>query len=158
MILAFAAALLLERKGFGWAVPYVDPTLVIALSATVGVLPVWIIIDNLRQIAHMAPESALQDKVQSIISKIVEGQSLKSRDVRIAKLGRLVYLQLYLIASADRPAEVTLSEQDRLRQDLYDLLPKELGNLVFDVIFTTDPVWSARSITSAAPGPHGLAH
>ena len=157
VMLTFAAALLFKRIGLGWAVPYVDPTLVIALSATVGVLPVWIIVDNLRQIAHMAPEPALQDQVQSIISKSLKGQSLKNRDVRIAKLGRLVYLQLYLMADADRPAELTLSEQDRLRQDLYDLLSKEFGNLALDVIFTTDPVWSARSITSATPGHHGLA-
>jgi predicted Co/Zn/Cd cation transporter (cation efflux family) len=105
----------------------------------------------------MAPEPALQDQVQSIISKSLEGLSLKNRDVRIAKLGRLVYLQIYLMADADRPAELTLSEQDRLRQDLYDRLSKEFENLALDVVFTTDPVWSARSITSAAPGHHGLA-
>ncbi len=75
----------------------------------------------------------------------------------IAKLGRLVYLQLYLMADADRPAKLTLSEQDRLRQDLYDLLLKEFGKLVLGVVFTTDLVWSGRPITSATLSHHGLA-
>lgn len=55
-----------------------------------------------------------------------------------------------VVLSTDGGEAPGLSEQDRLRALLHDLLGRHFPNLAMDLIVTADPVWARRAATPAS--------
>lgn len=143
--LAFILVYLLESFGITAFTPYADPVLVILLVCGTIPIPLRIIRDNWRQIIGHAPGSQTQEKVRSCIDSFFEASSEQDYNLRLGEVGRLLYVQIYLL----REESMTIAETDVLREQLYDHLKEELKesspSLAVDFIFSANEQWVQRS-------------
>lgn len=144
--IAFGVAVVLKRSQFAWMVPFVDPIIVIVLVTLSVALPIQIIGYNWRQIIGMAPGAPLPATIHALAAEALAAIPFKKFHLRTARLGRLVYFQLYLIISPTETGSFDVFAQDRLRERLYEKARDKFPNVAMDVIVTSDSVWHQRSI------------
>ncbi len=123
--------------------------MVIVLAVMTVTVPFRIITENWRQIAGMAPDADLQKRFHRLVEPSLAPIPCDTHHLRIARLGRLVHFQLYVIVSAAEENGFGTVDQDALRRDIYERVGREFPHLAMDVILTADAVWSERSIAPA---------
>lgn len=144
--LGFGAVFLLEGSRYGWLVPYADPIIVLFLVLVAIPLPYSIVRKNWGQITGIAPGHDVQKRVHDIVRQVLISIPHRNYNLRLTHIGRLLYLQLYVVVPVgDVTAEGSVS-QDQLRASLYDAVVREFPNLAMDLVITTDPIWVERSI------------
>jgi len=67
--------------------------------------------------------------------------------IRMDQLGRLTYLQLYVVIKGSLDPDV--DRLDGCRTEVHDALKGDFDNLALDVIFTRDPRWVGASVGGA---------
>jgi cation diffusion facilitator family transporter len=142
--LSFAAAIWMEQAGFGHWVPYVDPTVILILIVLMLPMPLQILKHNAFQIIgrsgnHQKME-LLQQEVEAVFATVVY-QDVK---VRYLQAGRMLYVQVYVQMAPE--SDFGLLEQDKYRDALFQHLRQRYDYLSLDVIYTTHPIWVARSV------------
>jgi cation diffusion facilitator family transporter len=147
--LGFAAVFLLEGSRYEWLVPYADPMIVLFLVLAAIPLPYSVIRENWGQIIGIAPGHEVQRRVHDIVRRVLTSIPHRNYNLRLTHIGRLLYLQLYVVVPVgDVTAEGSVS-QDQLRSSLYDSVVKEFPDLAMDLVITTNPLWVERSIKPA---------
>ncbi|MFD2231836.1 cation diffusion facilitator family transporter [Alkalimarinus sediminis] len=143
--LAFVVVYLLESMGVNSFTPYADPVLVILLVCGTIPIPLRIIRDNWRQIIGHAPHHETQLETKNCVDSLMSSIPVSHYNLRMSEIGRLLYIQLYLVSDTS----MTIAETDLIRERLYDKLNKQLedrcSSLAVDFIFCTDDQWVKRS-------------
>ena len=147
--LAFFIVLLLQDTAADPWLKYVDQVLVMLMAVGFLSIPYGIIRENWSQIIGSTPPSDLAEPVHIAIDRILALHGLTEHRLRLGRLGRQTYVQLYVIFTPEEAQGIDASEMDEFRQQLYDILSKDYANLVIDVIFTQDAVWAERSVNSS---------
>ncbi len=150
--LAFIVVIFLQNTPLANLVPYADPTLMIALVLAAGFMPIDIIKKNWYQLLGRTDDINLHSQVFDIVAPVIALESIPNYHLRQVRLGRLVYVQCYLVISPEQEKEFNLMEQDRLRSLLYDKLRAEFPYLATDLIFTADTIWVKRAILPGVQG------
>jgi cation diffusion facilitator family transporter len=145
LAVALGGVLLLERTGNSHLVPYADPVIVILLALVSAPFPIRVIRENWGQIVGQAPDPDLVEHVRGIVERTLEGVPHKESHLRLGQIGRLLYLQLYVLVEPDAGGG---GDGDRLRALIHEAVGKEYPRLAMDVICTSDPVWADRAIGS----------
>jgi cation diffusion facilitator family transporter len=144
--LGFGAVFLLEGSRYAWLVPYADPMIVLFLVLAAIPLPYKVIRENWGQITGVAPGHEVQRRIHDIVRQVLTSIPHRNYNLRLTHIGRLLYLQLYVVVPVgDVTAEGSVS-QDQLRSSLYDSVVREFPHLAMDLVITTDPLWVERSI------------
>lgn len=143
---AFGLVMILRDTALAFVLPYVDPVLVVLIVVLTLPLPVKVIRDNWSQIVG-ASDPRLTGEVRDAIEPLLQGRGVVQLHVRQGRLGRALYVQLYLVmAAADG---MDLAAQDALRTQLEQALRFTGGSLALDVIFTGESSWVRRSVSPA---------
>jgi cation diffusion facilitator family transporter len=145
---AFLLVYLLEGTVADPWLPYADSTLVIVMSLCFLSIPYGIIRDNWAQLSGSAPPDDLTEVVTLAIGKLLPSYNLSEHSLRIAKLGRIDYVQLYLLLTPAESGSFSTHKMDQFRQDLYEELIKLRPNITLDIVFTHDMIWAQRSVNS----------
>jgi len=142
--LSFALAIWMESTEYRPWVPYVDPLVILVLILVVLPMPLQILKHNGMQIVGRSGDDetgrALQDQVEAVFAS-VDYSDIKTRYLQA---GRMMYVQVYVQMRAD--TDFDLLEQDRFRDALFQYLKQTYDYLSLDVIYTTHPIWVARSV------------
>ena len=143
---AFLVAVLLADTSYAYLLPYADPVVVIILVILSLPIPFTIVRDNWRQMLGRAPDESVQKKATAAVQKILETSDDYDTKIRLDQLGRLTYLQLYVVIKGSLDPDVDLL--DTCRSEIHDALKDDFDKLALDVIFTRDPRWVAASVGS----------
>ncbi len=144
--IAFLVAIFLVDTSYVYLLPYADPAVVIILVVLSLPIPFKIIRDNWNQMLGRAPDEALQQKARAAVARVLDDSQEYDTKIRMDQLGRLTYLQLYVVIKGSLDPDVSLV--DGCREEVHDALRGEFDNLALDVIFTRDPRWVAASVGS----------
>ncbi len=147
--LAFVLVIAIERTPFAWFVPYADPSLVLLLVISTISIPLRIIRKNWRQIVLEADEPELQKQVKTVVEAKLSTIPYKRYHIRQGRIGRLVYVQIYI--QLDKDTDFQLSQADRVRSQLYSGLQLSIPHLAMDAIFTTEPAWAQMYLSAHSP-------
>ena len=81
------------------------------------------------------------------MEKVLETSDEYDTKIRLDQLGRLTYLQLYVVIKGSLDPD--LERLDGCRSAIHEALRDEFDNLALDVIFTRDPRWVGKSVGSS---------
>jgi len=158
VLIAFSAAWLMQGTSWDWAINYVDPAVVALLVIVIIPVPYIIIRDSLNEVLLGAPSMEIQKQVQDILLPELEEINASDYQVRMVKVGRALYVDVYMILEEEHPA-CHIPEQDRIREHINVLLARDIPHVTADVSFTLDAKWAGfiRDIGEpwAAPWPQG---
>lgn len=141
---AFVIVLLVERTSWAIYTPYADPIIVIALVIFSAPLPVSVIRRNLKEVLMGAPDADFQEKVRESLESATRDLPLESTVVRMVKVGRSLYVHLYLlVAESHRGASV--DDLDSVRDSIATEISGAFPGLTIDVIFTRRSRWASLS-------------
>jgi cation diffusion facilitator family transporter len=143
---AFLVAVFLADSPYDHLLPYADPAVVIVLVILSLPIPFTIIRDNWQQMLGRAPGKAVQEKARAAVEKVLGPSGEYDTKIRLDQLGRLTYLQLYVVIKGQLDPDV--SRLDGCRAEVHEALKDEFDKLAIDVIFTRDPRWIAASVGS----------
>lgn len=141
--LAFSLVFLLRGTAFEFITPYVDPTLVVLIVALTLPIPIKVIRENWSQIIG-ATDPCLASDIRNVIETVLHDQGVLQLHVRQGRLGRVLYVQIYLVMATGN--SMKLSDQDALRSRIDQSLQRIAEVLALDVIFTEESDWVRRSI------------
>lgn len=145
--IAFLIAVFLADSAYAHLLPYADPVVVIILVVLSLPIPFTIIRDNWRQMLGRAPGEAVQQKARAAVEKVLETSEDYDTKIRLDELGRLTYIQLYVVVKGS--IDPDLDRLDRCRSEVRDALKDDFDKLALDVIFTRDPRWVGVSVGSS---------
>ena len=120
---AFIVTLLLVDSRFAYLIPYTDPSVVIVLVLLSLPIPWTIIRENWNQLVGKAPDVPIQRKARAAIQAALAGTSRVETSVRLQRLGRLHYVQLYIVCR---------NRHDQGLND-FDACRKSVANALADV-------------------------
>jgi len=141
---AFLVTIFLVDTSYAHFLPYADPAVVIILVVLSLPIPFKIIRDNWKQMLGRAPDETLQEKARAAVARVLDESQEYDTKIRMDQLGRLTYLQLYVVIKGSQDPDV--SRLDGCRKAVHEALQDDFDNLALDVIFTRNPRWVAASV------------
>ncbi len=148
LLLGFIAAILIRQSNHpDWVkfIPMIDPILTILLSLFASILPIRVMIKNVREVLLMSPVE-LNEKVQIQLESIIESYGFADYSCHLAKTGRKYDLEINLLI-AD-PEVWTIAKQDAFRAVIDSQLVKPLlekgegkGQTWLTISFTAERCW-----------------
>jgi cation diffusion facilitator family transporter len=142
--IAFLVAVFLADTPYDHLLPYADPAVVIILVILSLPIPFKIIRENWKQMLGRAPDETVQEKARAAVEKVLDTSEEYETKIRMDQLGRLTYLQLYVVIKGSIDPDV--SRLDACRKAVHDALKNDFDKLAIDVIFTRDPRWIGVSV------------
>lgn len=136
MVAGATVAILIAGTAAGGVVRFLDPILVLVAVAMLAPIPIRFLRSGMYELLEGAPDSAVQQQVQSTVALICESHELRDPRVRMTKLGRKLYLDVEIVVP---PTVWTIEGQDALRRQLRDGLASLDYELWASITLTTDP-------------------
>jgi len=141
VLLAFASILVLERiPSLRWAIPYVDPVIVIVvvlLSISVPVRMAW---QALMELLNRAPPEEIARQVTEAVRQATVELPVREQFVRVLQPGRLRIVLAHVVLPADFHV-TTLQTLDVVRARTLRQLKVQHLATVLDMVFTADRRW-----------------
>ncbi|OWZ84350.1 cation diffusion facilitator family transporter [Natranaerobius trueperi] len=122
-------------------VPYVDPIMVILVSIYFLKVPLQKIKNAIREVLAMPPENELQDNIKSVIRSIETDYQINESYLRLSKIGRTLRIEINFVVTEDSEVK-TISDQDKIREELSNKLGQIDYRLCLTVMFTSNSKWA----------------
>lgn len=140
LLIAFIGGFFVEGTSLAWITPYIDPAVLALVSVVIIPLPIGTVRQALSDILLMTPEP-LRARIDDVASDVVKEQSFLSHRAYVARIGRLMQVELYFIVPAGMPAR-TIEQWDQLRDDIGARIGSEGPNRWLTIAFTADTEWA----------------
>ena len=142
VLLAFAGIFLLKTLEFDRLIPYVDPTVVLAVVAISIAVPVRMAWNALMALMNKAPASEILAQVTQIVDASLAELPVRERFIRVIQPGRQRLVVVHVVLPVDyEPGH--LMSLDTIRRQTYQALRKDHVVTAVDILFTTDRRWGA---------------
>lgn len=126
-------AMIVIHLGYNQILPYIDPVIVVVLAAVSLLVPLKVILVELKRLLLISPENSVEIEVKKQISSVTEKYGIINMQVWGLKSGRSYYLSLYCDLKDEH---ITLSQLDRIRGEISKELSKIYSKFWADIIFT----------------------
>ena len=141
VLVGFLVALLLTSRGRADLAAYVDPAMVVLVSAAFLVVPLRLVIGGMREVMSMSPPEDVQSQLRAVVDEVATRYGVEESFVRAAKVGGRMDIEVdYLVGSESRV--VTVADCDAVRSDLHERLAALGYEKSVVVAFTTDRRWA----------------
>jgi cation diffusion facilitator family transporter len=141
VIVGFVVALLLTSNGQADLAAYVDPAMVVLVSAAFLVVPLRLVIGGMREVMSMSPPEDIQSQLEAVVDDVAQRYELQESFVRAAKVGGRMDIEVdYVVGPGSRV--VTVVDCDAVRLDLHERLAALGYEKSLVVAFTTDRRWA----------------
>jgi cation diffusion facilitator family transporter len=141
VLAGFGVALILEATGRADLARYVDPTLVVVISAVFLWVPARLLVQSFREILTMAPVPALYEQVRASVADVEREHAFAESFLRASKVGGRLDVEVDFVV--DETSAVQTAEQlDLVRHDLWRRLQPLGYDLSMSVTFTADRRWA----------------
>ncbi|MBI9107829.1 MAG: cation diffusion facilitator family transporter [Spirochaetales bacterium] len=141
ILLGFIIALLIENSKWSHFTPYVDPILLIVITALSLTAPIKVLIENLQEIIGMAPPESVVAKIEGLMDEVTSGLSLNDYEFRIIKHGRDTFMLVHLIVSDDFHFN-EVSELDQIRNSMEKKIRSYNPEISMEILFIKDKSWA----------------
>lgn len=142
VVISFAGIFLFIALGFGGAAMYVDPVVVlIVVLISLGV-PVRMAYSALMALLNQAPHKSVRDQVSACVDSQLSGLPVVERFIRVTEPGRQRLVLVHIVLPTDH-AVSSLTELDRIREQIHTALCQLHAGSVVDILFTADRRWGA---------------
>jgi cation diffusion facilitator family transporter len=141
VLATFGLSFMLKESTFAEYLPYVDPGLVVLLVIIIIPVPAKILKENMKEVLLFAPDKQLLDEIQQQIEQAVKHHDCNEVSVRVAKMGREIYLNVALRFRDDYPI-ANVSHLDKIREDIDSRMKNYNQNIVMDIGFIGDSKWA----------------
>jgi len=141
VLVGFGVALVLEATGRVDLARYVDPTMVVLISAVFLWVPARLLVQSFREILTMAPVPALYEQVRASVVDVERDHGFAESFLRTSKVGGRLDVEVDFVV--DETSAVQTAEQlDRVRDDLWRRLQPLGYDVSMSVTFTADRRWA----------------
>jgi cation diffusion facilitator family transporter len=141
VLVGFVVALLLISNGQADLAAYVDPAMVVLVSAAFLVVPLRLVIGGMREVMSMSPPEDVQSQLEAVVDDVAQRYELQESFVRAAKVGGRMDIEVdYVVGPKSRV--VTVADCDAVRSDLHERLSALGYEKSVVVAFTTDRRWA----------------
>lgn len=137
--IAFLFVELTKGTSIATVAPYADPVIVIVIVLVMVPLPIHTIRDAWQQIIGCRPDSEKMRVIYAAVDEIFKPGDPVTCQIRSLEIGRLVYVQVYVLDPQQWSGN--LAQQDQLRSQLYSRLNQQLLGIQMDLIFTQQYQW-----------------
>jgi len=141
VLVGFVVALLLTSSGRADLAGYVDPAMVVLVSAAFLVVPLRLVIGGMREVMSMSPPEDVQSQLRAAVDDVRERYELQESFVRAAKVGGRMDIEVDYVVGPDSTV-VTVADCDAVRSDLHEKLAALGYDKSLVVAFTTDRRWA----------------
>jgi cation diffusion facilitator family transporter len=141
VLAGFAVALLLERTGHDDLARYVDPAMVVAISAAFLWVPFRLVAQGLREVLMMSPADEIRDQVLACVHDIEQERAFTESVVRTSKVGSRLDVEIVFLVD-DHSTVQTVRQFDQVRRQVSDRLGALGLEPSMTVSFTADRQWA----------------
>jgi cation diffusion facilitator family transporter len=142
VLAGFLIALVLELTGQKHIARYVDPAMVVIVSALFLRIPAGLLAGGFREVLTMAPAPPIRDQLWSCVTDVERRYRFTESFLRSSKVGSRLDVQIDYVVGADSLAQ-TVRDFDAVRQEIDDLLAPLGYQKWVSVMFTADRKWAA---------------
>ncbi len=125
MVVGFACMLLLEGSAWDWAVPYLDPVMVLLTCVLFLRPPVNMVRSTIHELLEGAPDARIQAPVLEVIATVQRDFAIANPTIRINKVGPKLYVEVdaYVdpLMTVQREHEIRTVLEQRLRVLPFDV-------------------------------------
>ncbi|SDB94196.1 cation diffusion facilitator family transporter [Pelagirhabdus alkalitolerans] len=129
---------LLQFDNLQWLVPYIDPLMVVLVSIYFIKVPIQEMGTALREILDMPPRGTVSEEIKHFVNELVIDYQFDESFTRVSKVGKTLWVEVDFITSK----ELTIKEQDQIRETLKSHLDQYPHDQWLTVLFTQDRKWS----------------
>jgi predicted Co/Zn/Cd cation transporter (cation efflux family) len=140
LLVSFGIGLSLDDSRHASILPYIDPVVLMVITACVVPLPLATVWRAAQEIFQIAP-TQLDETVRAAADAIVRRHGFLACKTHVAKAGRAHFIEVNMVVPADfRIAGV--ADLDRIRQEMSDALGETPDQRWLTIVFTADPKWA----------------
>ena len=141
VLVGFVLAWVLTSRGRADLAAYVDPAMVVLVSAAFLVVPLRLVIGGMREVLSMSPPDDVQVQLRTAVDEVGKRYGLQESVTRAAKVGGRMDIEIdYLVGPES--SVVTVDDCDTVRSDLYERLSVLGYEKSVVVAFTKDRRWA----------------
>lgn len=140
LLVAFIGGFFVTGTSLAWIAPYIDPAVLALVSIVIIPMPIGTVRQALSDILLMTP-APLRARIDEVAEEVVQEQAFLSHRAYVARIGRLMQVELYFIVPAGMPAR-TIEAWDQLRDDIGARIGSEGPNRWLTIAFTADTEWA----------------
>ncbi|UCZ55139.1 cation transporter [Bacillus shivajii] len=141
VFIGFLTAVFLTDTQYSFIVPYIDPFMVLIASILFLKVPLFHIIQSIREMIGMAPPTEVLREVQMIVKNSERKYKIKDSIIKVTKAGSGMYIDIDFIVNEQSKA-CHVKSQDVIREDLMNDLRRIHRDPMLVVSFTTNRKWA----------------
>lgn len=141
VLAGFGAALVLESTGRADIARYIDPGMVVVISAVFLWVPARLLAQSFREILTMAPVPALHERIRACVDDVEHEYGFAESFLRTSKVGRRLDVEVDFVVDGSSKVQ-TARQLDDVRADLRDRLRPLEYDVSMAVSFTADRQWA----------------
>lgn len=143
VLAGFLLSVLLQRlPTFSNIIPYIDPFMVVIVSAYFIRVPISEIGSSLRELLNMPPKGKVPDQIKQYVKTIRIQHEFIEAFTRVSKVGQTLWVEVDFVAKAGSNIIETISEQDEIRKQVHSYLSQYPYEIWLTVSFTEDRKWA----------------
>ena len=141
VLVGFVFASLLTSRGRADLAAYVDPAMVVLVSAAFLVVPLRLVIGGVREVLSMSPPEDVQLELREVVEDVQRRYGLQESFLRAAKVGGRMDIEVDYVVGAESSV-ITVADCDAVRSDLHERLSALGYEKSLVVAFTNDRRWA----------------
>lgn len=141
VLLGFSLSFLLLYMGYNDLVHYMDPLMVILVSAYFLKVPIVSMGKQLKEVLDMTAEEQYTLKIEEITGRIQIQYKFQETFTRVAKSGTKLFIEIDFVLSPEG-WQPTLLEQDAIREEIMGQMRDISLKKWLNVAFTLDRKWA----------------
>ncbi|MEN1758917.1 cation diffusion facilitator family transporter [Anoxynatronum sibiricum] len=137
----FAVAMFLRRTTVAGLIPYVDPVLLLMITALFVKTPAHTLWNGMRELLRMAPDEEMQLQVDEIVQQVRQKYQLEEAYCRISKVGTTLYAEIDFV-TGKKTLVYTVRDTDRIREEISKAIFKLPYEPWLTISFTENRKWA----------------
>lgn len=141
VLAGFVLAFVLDAVGRGDLARYVDPAMVVVVSAAFLPVPARLVVRGFREVLTMSPPPELLGRIRDVVGRVEAAHGFAESFVRASKVGGRLDVEIDFVLD-DASTARTVHEFDAVRKQLLDRFAELDPPVSMTVGFTADRRWA----------------
>lgn len=139
LVLGFILMFIFKYIGLYWLIPYIDPVLVLIAGLILIIMPIRLLYKSGKEIISMSASEEVQYDIYNIVKEKNLKYNIKDEDIRISKMGQVIYIDLQNIVNKDSYVQ-DIKQADEYRNEIIEEINQNFTNFDkwLNISFTED--------------------
>ncbi|MEJ7149289.1 MULTISPECIES: cation transporter [Staphylococcus] len=139
LVLGFILMFIFKYIGLYWLIPYIDPVLVLIAGLILIIMPIRLLYKSGKEIISMSASEEVQYDIYNIVKEKNLKYNIKDEDIRISKMGQVIYIDLQNIVNKDSYIQ-NIKQADEYRNEIIEEINQNFTNFDkwLNISFTED--------------------